>query len=266
MKFALCLHGLSHGNNDKRNNPIMYDLGYKMIKTELLDKYDIDVFVHTWNAGGKEKILRDYSPKKWIIGDKVNHGGTPRPRQSSNLCSYTKSNQLRKDYEEEMGFKYDCVILTRFDLVLSLNMDLCELDMSKFYFPATYKSPQWTFQYHKDAFYMMEWILISCGENIDKFCSFYKKIPKFYKLSFENINNMNSKDGIRRNNKNPHHMFMYFLLHPESGLSECLEMIPIEKMAACSGNCVTITGKYKFKEFQKRFPCFSRLDYIEDVV
>ena len=266
MKFALCLHGLSHGNNDKRKNPIMYDLGYTMIKRELLDKYDMDVFVHTWNAGGKDKILRDYAPKKWIIGDKPNYGNSPKPRQSSSHLSYKRSNDLRKEYEQETGIKYDMVILTRFDLVISVNMDLNELDPEKFYIPACYKSPQWDLEYHKKACYMMEWILMSNGENIDKYCSFWDKIPRFYQLSHQNILNMNAKDSVRRNPTNPHHIWMYICLHEECGISDKLEMLPMEKFASASGNCVTLTGKYKFKDFQKNFPSFARLDYIEDVL
>ena len=43
----------------------------------------------------------------------------------SGLCSLYKCNELKKEYEDEGGFKYDFVIRTRFDFGLSepLNLD-----------------------------------------------------------------------------------------------------------------------------------------------
>lgn len=263
MKIALCLHGLSHGINDKRPSPIMYDLGYKFIKTELLDKYpEIDVFCHTWNAESKEKIIRDYQPKKYIIGETPIHI-TNRPRQASCLYSYMRANQLRKEYEAEQDIKYDCVISTRYDLILSVKCDIREMDMSKFHIPGNYKSPEHTLEYFIKSCYTLDWILISNGDLMDKWCNFYNVLPQMIRESVAWVTKQNSIDGLKRTIDNPHHIFMTFLLHPSTGLRDHISMFSIDQIASCSCICMTVTDKYNFKDFQRRFPCFASIDYIK---
>ena len=230
MKIALCLHGLSYGNNDKRARPILFDIGYKYIKTELLDKYDVDVFVHTWDTGNKEKILKYYNPKKSCFVGKRKI----KNRQMSSLFSYRESNNLRKEYEKENNIKYDTVILTRFDIALKINKKLEQFDMSRFYFPdAMTFHPKGTkdvinTDFFKSFRYMIELLLMSNGENIDKFCNFYDHYCDMQKLVKKPYMIVNSKKHYVSNPA--HHVFMEYLLNPISGLSDVCELMNIDHL------------------------------------
>lgn len=263
MKIALCLHGLSDGINDKRPSPIMYDLGYKFIKTELLDKYpgEIDVFCHTWNYESKDKIIRDYAPKKYIIGEPRIHV-TSRPRQASCLYSYMRANQLRKEYEAEQGFKYDCIVTTRYDPMFHIKIDIRTMDMTKFNIPGNYKAPEQDLDHLVNYRNFLEWILISNGDLMDKWCNFYNVLPKMITESAAWTITKTAEDGLKRTIDNPHHIFMTYVIHPDTGLRDHLKLFTMDEIACCSVFCMTVTGKYDFKNFQERFPCFKGIDYI----
>ena len=54
MKLAICLQGLSSGKNDK-GDPVAFIKSYEYLKKNILDKNDVDIFIHTWNDD-KDKI------------------------------------------------------------------------------------------------------------------------------------------------------------------------------------------------------------------
>ena len=224
MKFALCLHGLSASNNDKNKKPILFDVGYKFIKTELLDKYDMDVFVHTWDKGNKEKIMKYYNPKKSKFVGKRSISN----RYMSSLYSYMKVNELRKEYEKENDMKYDCIILTRFDLAIKVNKNLETYDMSKFYIcetPLSNTKYESTIEFYKSFGYMNDLLLMSNGDNIDKWCQFYyhyNKVVKMVKSGY--IITLNKKVPVRNLG---HHVFMKYMMHPMSGLNESLGLMTL---------------------------------------
>ena len=223
MKLALCLHGLSYGKNDKNKRPILFDLGMKFIKNEIIDKHDIDIFVHTWNKGNKDKILEHYKPKKYIIGDNKKI----LPRQKSSLYSYMMVNNLRKEYEIENNIKYDGIILTRFDLIIKINRRLDTYDMSKIYFPDNFKlSKDLGRDYYINNCCILEWLIMSNSDNIDNFCKFYYSYDKYF-----------SKTLKKYNGGNPHIVFMVFLL---DYFKDLLEIFKLENLRACSGNAFNI--------------------------
>jgi len=56
VKIALCLHGyFSNAGGHKAGIE-----GYKYIRRKLLDKYDVDVFIHSWDLEYKDTILSLY--------------------------------------------------------------------------------------------------------------------------------------------------------------------------------------------------------------
>ena len=124
MKVALCLHGLFNSTTDGASNG--YD-GYDHIKKHILDVYDTDVFVHSWEIEKMNEINELYNPKSSIFEGQMdfsnfinkrgllNLKGTPRSPQSvlSHLYSVTKSMQLPYNVIDTY---YDLVIKARFDL------------------------------------------------------------------------------------------------------------------------------------------------------
>ena len=64
MRIALCLYGFSYGQYSTRQVDFMK--GYESYRKELFDKYEVDVFVHSWNDN-KENIIKYYKPKKILL-------------------------------------------------------------------------------------------------------------------------------------------------------------------------------------------------------
>lgn len=130
------------------------------------NNYNVDIFVHTWwdesavgntfdfpsklkyGRTGKweqnsiEKIQSLYKPIK-IVHEKQKqftyHTDVSLEMQSpislySMTYSINQSNKLKSDYEVENNFVYDCVIRTRFDILLPVfSLDLQTLNMDKLY-------------------------------------------------------------------------------------------------------------------------------------
>ena len=155
MKIALCISG----------QPRHYEIGYFSFTKAILNKYNPDVFIHTWYDKDKvgqvydrsdpaerreetqnliyddipEGINNLYRPKVFIHEPQVQfnlrdtgftlaeHSITPF-RLYSQKYSIEKANDLKSEYEKENGFKYDWVIRARFDL----DYDLMNLDLSKY--------------------------------------------------------------------------------------------------------------------------------------
>ncbi len=119
------------------------------LKANLLDKYDCDVFMHTWdeldshtkswdNKHDIEGVLTDYHkqlindfyhPKaikiehqklksEIIIKSKVDNKSGSLNGMRYMFHSMNEVNNLRKKYETETGTKYDIVIVTRPDVAL----------------------------------------------------------------------------------------------------------------------------------------------------
>jgi hypothetical protein len=123
MKIALCLHGLFNSTQDKNSDGFN---GYIYIKNNILNKFDTDVFIHSWEPD-KQKLLEIlYQPKAAIFEEQKDFSdlikergldelkGTPRSPQSvlSHLYSVTKAMELPFQTNE----RYDVVVKARFDL------------------------------------------------------------------------------------------------------------------------------------------------------
>ena len=137
MKVAVCLSGLTRGVKFTVKDIIKY----------LVEPYDADLFVHTWDieSGGgraanrfkavsdnwktqdekisfftnhlnKEKNYSDYSieayeDQEWNYLKADIEGSTITPAS----YSWYRSNEIKKTREKELGFKYDIVIRSRMD-------------------------------------------------------------------------------------------------------------------------------------------------------
>jgi len=137
MRIALCLHG--YMSNAKGLNSFVS--GYSYIHKKILAKNDVDIFVHCWEPK-KQELYNEYYGKKtsnaifeeqkdFSIFDVCKHQGwfdqdiiresCPWPtntieRTLSFLYSRKQVICSKNSYESENDFKYDCTILSRFDL------------------------------------------------------------------------------------------------------------------------------------------------------
>lgn len=124
MKIALCLHGLFDSKHDKTSKGLD---GFNYIKKTILDKHDVDVYIHSWEVDKKSLItdlysnwLKDYifEPQKDFTGPRIDRIRSLRacPRDPCSVMSHfysiEKSFKLAYSKHED----YDCVIKSRFDL------------------------------------------------------------------------------------------------------------------------------------------------------
>jgi hypothetical protein len=124
MKIALCLHGLFDSLQDNTSNGLD---GREYIQRHILDKGDVDVFIHSWDLEKQGLIEAMYQPKKAIFEPQKDFSelikergldkleGCPRSPQSvlSHLYSVTEVMKLP---HQQTGVKYDIIIKARFDL------------------------------------------------------------------------------------------------------------------------------------------------------
>jgi hypothetical protein len=196
MKIAFCLYGnLGKKSSSSERTKIIIDKKenflsavskegcdfnpfqtYNSIKN-IINKYNPDIFLHSWSKKYEKEIYELYKPKKFLVEEQKifdinleNYGiniesnidewkisnnmkeGYIRQykhlkdknyffkelqlqafRSSSKWYSSKISLELKKEYEEENNFKYDLVILTRFDLSLRCHQDFNILSKINFY-------------------------------------------------------------------------------------------------------------------------------------
>jgi len=135
LKVAICISGHLR----------TFESNFQSLKDNILNKYDCDIFVHTWDLMGSahrftdnklhlvdankylEKIQLLYKPKKIIIEpfryfeltETVQRGNIPGRDGAGTVSMFYKieaCNTLKKEYEQEKGMTYDCVIRFRSDL------------------------------------------------------------------------------------------------------------------------------------------------------
>lgn len=152
MRIALCLHGKIgglHGKNGKGGGEdIILRLGYAHFKQHIFDvNPEIDVFVHTWDEGWRDDIVAFYNPKSiqteppitFKIPNYVQGDSELDPMRRNNhysrWYSAKKCLEIKKEYETKNNFKYDCVILTRFDMCWRAPLVFNEYDMEHIWTP-----------------------------------------------------------------------------------------------------------------------------------
>lgn len=177
MKIALCLAGLT-------NN---YETSYPILKRELLDKYNPDIYMHGWESDSnrKNQIINLYCPKKSLLEPQKNFNeeiescknvwkikeAIEERERLFKMLSYTYSR--KKSFELiENEKEYECIIIARYDVYAWHGTDL--IPMSKIIF---YPEMDMSYIYTKDweqknAGFMDLW-LYSNFENMKKICNLY---------------------------------------------------------------------------------------------
>tara|TARA_R110000744_G_scaffold121499_1_gene226163 strand:- start:2 stop:886 length:885 start_codon:yes stop_codon:yes gene_type:complete len=143
-KIALCFHGIHGGESTGKNyhstdfkkgennsSSKVLETSYKYFYENIIKHNDVDIFFHTWDVNLKDKMVELYKPKKYLVenqkkfsipdyvGTYLAGGGYDENRGQAHYSrwySFKKSNELKKQYEEENNFKYDLVMQSRLDL------------------------------------------------------------------------------------------------------------------------------------------------------
>lgn len=172
MRVALCLYGLVGGKvgKDGKGEILDLDVAYKHYKKHILDKNDVDVFIHTWSVEYEDDLRKLYEPRKAIfekqidfskdveynfslmfkdfkncishitqkmignnLDDKFNRSDKRAFRAYSRWYSNKKTIELKKKYEEENNFQYDWVMVSRLDVAFFKDVLFENYDNRYFY-------------------------------------------------------------------------------------------------------------------------------------
>lgn len=141
MKIAVCISG----------QPRSYQKGFEYLKKNLLDNWDCDIFIHSWNNNvyNNDDIISLYKPKEWKFEtypwsfNALNEKYTETPNAESfppanavyAFYSVFQSSLLYKKYIQDKKFDYNWIIKTRFDYALNLQIDFINLEKNKLYVP-----------------------------------------------------------------------------------------------------------------------------------
>lgn len=171
MKIALCLSG----------QPRALQEGFAYHSRNLIEEYEVDVFVHSWNSDLNGRVLRIYKPVKHKFEDPkfgeehdIKYKYTDEenlwpPRNAlSAFYSIYQANELKRQHENENGFFYDWVIRSRFDYAINTMISFKELDNNKLYVPG-----------RRDQL-MCDQFGFSSSANMDKYADTYNHINRFY--------------------------------------------------------------------------------------
>ena len=167
MKIALCFSGQARA----------FEKGYEYYKRNLLDHYDVDVYIHTWDFPNAHEYIDLYQACAWqreptrTTQADIKYTNTPNPQRhpprftESMLYSMYRCSQL-------INGEYDWVIKSRSDYALNGRIPFEHWDNSKLYIPNCRMVPEKDFGNDQFAF--------SSQENMMKYMSTYLNIEDYY--------------------------------------------------------------------------------------
>ena len=225
MKVALCLQGLSSGCSEKeslKGVQVSHVEGLQTIKENILDLNDVDVFMHTWgtNQPHLDNLINSYRPIYAAFEDQISFSVTddsllppptvdneknPRLKYhytSSRWYSHQQSLNLKKRYEEENEFKYDFVMVSRFDVCYFTPFNFSTYDPQSFYASEDFLEDENLFN---DVWFFGN------SELMDKFSTVYNYLDFYIKdlgkslssheISRKHVINMGFQDKVKYTKK-----------------------------------------------------------------
>lgn len=169
MKVAICMRGAvstyknksllkNHGYfanpgeiYDNKNyiniHAVQKAIQFHIIQTNPRIKFDF--FLHGWNQDLQETFIKMYQPKSFLFEDNMIYKKEILEKCAypscysgpSQLLSIKKSIELKEAYEVKNNFKYDAVILYRYDVLLWKDIILSNYDLSKQMYSSSYIYP-----------------------------------------------------------------------------------------------------------------------------
>lgn len=167
MKIALCFSGQARS----------FEKGYEYYKKNLLDHYDVDVYIHSWKFENERNLLELYRPKSYEfetppLGNFDNrYTNTPNPQKHPPKFTYRMLYSMFRCSQIVLG-NYDWVIKSRTDYALNVKIPFEKLDNQLLHIPNCRMVPQRDFGNDQFAF--------SSQENMLKYMSTYVNIDKYY--------------------------------------------------------------------------------------
>lgn len=214
VKIAYCIYGMSYGKHNAKDNIYSACKNFENWREQIFSKYDVDIFIHTWNEESRKEIEEIIKPKKFMIENinnikrevlmidkypsneillnnsekkilkgKINNKVAEKMNvmplmygKYSRFYSMYQADKLRREYEIETQTKYDIVINTRFDVYYTINTNLLELDYSKIYcvLKKNMKPIYLTTKHPNDYMYM------SNSDNMTKMCQIWINLYDIY--------------------------------------------------------------------------------------
>ena len=139
MKIALCLSGYVGSLSKFHKGGAEIDIreGYGYLKKNVIQEYDVDIFIHSWDVNRAEEIVKTYNPCLFQIEPQIEQFKLDHSKYDDKLhdqvgrkfsmrdvvfgCqsqkySRMRSVELKTVYEQANNFEYDLVFITRFDL------------------------------------------------------------------------------------------------------------------------------------------------------
>lgn len=167
MKIALCFSGQARS----------FEKGYEYYKRNLLDHYDVDVYLHTWHMEKEEQLVNLYKPLDHVfeeppVGDfDIKYTNTPDSVKHPPRFTYRMLYSMNMVKSLIHG-DYDWVIKTRTDYALNVKIPFDKLDNTKLYIPNCRMVPERDFGNDQFAFGSQETML--------KYMSTFVNINKYY--------------------------------------------------------------------------------------
>jgi len=171
MKIALCFSGQARS----------FEKGYEYYKRNLLDHYDVDVYIHTWEFEGSDKLIELYRPKDYTFDNPSGSVGsaadtlytnTPNPQKWPPRFTYSALYSMGWCNILMNQDQYDWVIKTRTDYALNVKIPFEELDNTKLYVPNCRMVPERDFGNDQFAF--------SSQDNMNKYMTTFEHIDEYY--------------------------------------------------------------------------------------
>lgn len=135
MKVAVLFRGSSIGSYEhwqfKDKISVNYKNNIDNLKNNLLDKYECDVFFHTWRQkdvdfSEYEQLIADLKPKSYLFDEDID--GTHGPDLGGKVTLNAKRViEVFNDYRIKNKKDYDLVIMLRFDVYFLQEFDLQEI-------------------------------------------------------------------------------------------------------------------------------------------
>jgi hypothetical protein len=127
LKTALCLFGYPKGSTIYAGGA--YEQNFKHLFEQVM-VHEPDVFIHCWDTSLEDEIVELFSPKSYLFEEQIQFDDEISQLDMSRfagsrgdifktlsfLHTRNASNEMKKQFEKENGFVYDCVVTSRFDV------------------------------------------------------------------------------------------------------------------------------------------------------
>lgn len=167
MKIALCFSGQARS----------FEKGFEYYKKNLLDHYDVDVYIHAWKFTEEKKLLDLYNPTGYAFEspplgdyDKI-YTNTPNAEKYPPRFTYRMFYSMHQ-CSSLIFKKYDWIIRSRTDYALNTQIPFEQLDNTKLYVPNCRIVPERDFGNDQFAF--------GSQDTMVKYMSTYTKLDTYY--------------------------------------------------------------------------------------